>query len=42
MDFYIADLEEVFRVVRRFSLKLNLAKCTIGVQAGNFLGYMVT
>jgi hypothetical protein len=30
----IADLEEVFRQLRKFNLRLNPDKCTFGVEAG--------
>ncbi|XP_017417482.1 uncharacterized protein LOC108328172 [Vigna angularis] len=36
------DLEEVFRQVRKFGMRLNPAKCTFGVAAGKFLGFMLT
>lgn len=37
-----SDLQEVFEVLRSRGLMLNPAKCTFGVKAGKFLGYMVT
>lgn len=37
-----ADLQEVFGLLRSQGLMLNPAKCTFGVKAGKFLGYMVT
>ncbi|KAL0409604.1 UNVERIFIED_CONTAM: Transposon Ty3-G Gag-Pol polyprotein [Sesamum radiatum] len=39
---HVEDLEETFSVLRKYKLKLNLAKCAIGVQGGRFLGFMVT
>ncbi|XP_052723752.1 uncharacterized protein LOC128193711 [Vigna angularis] len=39
---HIRDLEEVFRQVRKFGMRLNPAKCTFGVAAGKFLGFMLT
>lgn len=39
---HVKDLEEVFQVVRKYEMKLNPAKCSFGVRAGKFLGYMVT
>jgi hypothetical protein len=36
------DLREAFTNLRRFWMKLNLAKCTFGVPAGQFLGYLVS
>ncbi|XP_014493615.1 uncharacterized protein LOC106755899 [Vigna radiata var. radiata] len=35
------DLEEVFAQVRKFNMSLNPSKCTFGVQAGKFLGFML-
>ncbi|RDY11238.1 Retrovirus-related Pol polyprotein from transposon opus, partial [Mucuna pruriens] len=35
-------LRRVFRILRRHQLKLNPEKCSFGVQAGRFLGYMLT
>ncbi|XP_047156021.1 uncharacterized protein LOC124827081 [Vigna umbellata] len=39
---HIRDLEEVFHQVRKFGIRLNPAKCTFGVAAGKFLGFMLT
>ncbi|KAL0295392.1 UNVERIFIED_CONTAM: Polyprotein P3 [Sesamum angustifolium] len=38
----VEDLEEIFAVLRKYRLKLNLRKCTFGVSGGRFLGFMVT
>ncbi|XP_052199521.1 uncharacterized protein LOC127806336 [Diospyros lotus] len=35
------DLEECFKTLRKFHVKLNPAKCAFGVSAGKFLGYIV-
>ena len=35
-------LEEIFRLMQAYSMKLNLAKCAFGVSTGKFLGFMVT
>ncbi|RVW82092.1 Retrovirus-related Pol polyprotein from transposon 17.6 [Vitis vinifera] len=35
-------LEETFRLMKTYNMKLNLAKCAFGVSAGKFLGFMVT
>ncbi|RDX86726.1 hypothetical protein CR513_31899, partial [Mucuna pruriens] len=35
-------LDRVFRVFRKHQLKLNLEKCSFGVQAGKFLSFMLT
>ncbi|KAL0420688.1 UNVERIFIED_CONTAM: Retrovirus-related Pol polyprotein from transposon [Sesamum latifolium] len=39
---HVIDLEETFSVLRKYKLKLNLAKCAFGVRGGRFLGFMVT
>ncbi|KAL0406404.1 UNVERIFIED_CONTAM: Ribonuclease HI [Sesamum latifolium] len=39
---HVADLEEIFSVLRKYKLKLNPGKCAFGVQGGRFLGFMVT
>ena len=33
---------EVFEVLRQHKLHLNAEKCTFGVRAGKFLGYLIT
>jgi len=38
----IDDLKEVFEVLRRHKLRLNVDKCAFGVGAGKFLGYLLT
>jgi hypothetical protein len=38
----IDDLRETFANLRRFRMKLNLAKCTFGVPAGKLLGFLVS
>ena len=38
----IKDLEETFRNLDRFSIKLNPKKCSFGVPAGQLLGYLVS
>ncbi|KAL0402095.1 UNVERIFIED_CONTAM: Retrovirus-related Pol polyprotein from transposon [Sesamum latifolium] len=39
---HVADLEETFSILRKYKLKLNPAKCALGVRGGHFLGFMVT
>ena len=41
-DEHVQHLEETFRLMRAYIMKLNLAKCTFGVCVGKFLGFMVT
>jgi hypothetical protein len=38
----ISDLAETFDSMRKFSMKLNLEKCTFGIPSGKLLGYMVS
>ncbi|GKF09865.1 reverse transcriptase domain-containing protein [Tanacetum coccineum] len=35
------DIKETFRTLREINMKLNLKKCTFGVEEGMFLGYKV-
>ncbi|XP_077231507.1 uncharacterized protein LOC143864468 [Tasmannia lanceolata] len=39
---HVADLEEAFQVLRDHNMKLNPTKCTFGVGAGKFPGFMVS
>ena len=39
---YLADLGEIFSVLRKHKLRLNAAKCSFGVSSSKFLGYMIT
>jgi hypothetical protein len=36
------DLESVFQRLRRYNLRLNPLKCTFGMEARKFLGFMLT
>jgi hypothetical protein len=38
---HLGDLCHVFERTRRFRLKMNQKKCTFGVSAGQFLGFLV-
>ena len=38
----LEDLLETFDTLRRYKMKLNLAKCIFGVSLGKFLGFMVS
>ncbi|GJT97951.1 reverse transcriptase domain-containing protein [Tanacetum coccineum] len=40
-DEIIRDIEETFKTLRDINMKLNLKKCTFGVEEGMFLGYKV-
>ena len=39
---HIKDLKECFENIRKNSMKLNPEKCAFGVEAGKFLGFMVS
>ena len=39
---HISHLEQAFAVLGRYGMKLNPEKCSFGVNAGKFLGFMVT
>jgi hypothetical protein len=36
------DLEDILKSVRKYDMSLNPAKCSFGVKAGKFLGFMLT
>ena len=38
----LQDIEETFQTLEAVKMKLNPAKCTFGVEEGQFLGYYVT
>jgi len=38
----IEDLEETFKMLRHYKMKLNPTKCAFGVYSGKFLGFMVS
>ena len=42
MQSHIKHLEEAFNTLRKHRMKLNPQKCTFGVEAGKFLGFMVS
>jgi hypothetical protein len=35
------DLESIFQRLRRYNIRLNPLKCTFGMEAGKFLGFML-
>ncbi|XP_028089530.1 uncharacterized protein LOC114289895 [Camellia sinensis] len=39
---HLADLREVFDILKNHQLRLNASKCAVGVGTGKFLGYMAT
>ena len=41
-DDHLNDLLETFDTLRTYNMKLDLSKCTFGITAGKFLGFMVS
>jgi len=41
-DQHVADLEELFTTIVKYRLKLNPEKCVFRVEAGKFLGFLLT
>ena len=41
VELHIAHLAEAFLILKEYNMKLNPAKCTFGVSAGKFLGFIV-
>lgn len=39
---HVDHLQETFEVLKKYGMKLNPSKCSFGVPAGKFLGYIVT
>mgnify|MGYP003746207631 CR=1 FL=1 len=39
---HLADLGEVFSILREHRLRLNASKCSFDVSLGKFLSYMIT
>ena len=39
---YLDDLKETFSTLRKYNMKLNLAKCVFAVASRKFLGFMVS
>ena len=39
---HVADLLQVFNILRESRLRLNKSKCTFGVSSGKFLGHIVS
>ncbi|XP_020204928.1 uncharacterized protein LOC109790223 [Cajanus cajan] len=39
---HLDDLQELFETIGKYQLKLNPEKCSFGVQAGKFLGFVLT
>ena len=39
---HVGDLRNIFKILRKYKLRLNASKCSFGMGLGKFLGYMVT
>jgi hypothetical protein len=39
---HVSNLQEAFRILKQYQMKLNPAKCAFGVSSGKFLGFMVS
>ena len=39
---HVADLQEVFKELYKYDMRLNPEKCTFGVGRGKFLDFMIT
>jgi len=39
---HLVNLRKLFERLRKFKLRLNLAKCTFGVRSGKLLGFIVS
>ncbi|RVW14316.1 Retrovirus-related Pol polyprotein from transposon 17.6 [Vitis vinifera] len=39
---HVLHLQEVFHLLRKYSMKLNPSKCAFGISASKFLGFMVS
>ena len=42
VDSHLDDLREIFDTLRKYQIRLNLAKCVFGVSSGKFPGFMVS
>ena len=42
MSEHVGDLTNIFEILKKHKLRLNVSKCSFGVGSGRFLGYMVT
>ena len=39
---HLGDLRVIFKILRKYKLRLNASKCSFGLGSGKFLSYMVT
>ena len=42
MENYITDLDEAFKILKQYNMKLNPSKCAFGVSSEKFLEFMVS
>ena len=42
VESHLDDLEETFKTLRRYQMKLNSTKCVFGVSSRKLLGFMVS
>lgn len=42
MKDHIIDLDEAFKILKQYNMKLNPSKCAFRVSSGNFLGFMIS
>jgi len=42
VESHLDDLKETFETLRRYQMRLNLAKCAFRVSSGKFLDFMVS
>ncbi|XP_060177982.1 uncharacterized protein LOC132607918 [Lycium barbarum] len=42
LEDHLKHLQETFKILRKYSMKLNPEKCTFGVGSGKFLGFLVS
>lgn len=39
---HVTNLDEVFRVIRRYRMRYNPKRCVFGVTSGKFLGFFIS
>ena len=42
MSKHVGDIEDIFEILKKHKLHLNVSKCSFCIGSGKFLGYMVT
>lgn len=41
-ELHLKHVEEYFNTLQEYNMKLNLKKCTFALEAGKFLGFLVS